>query len=226
MPTISGGGAQFNGGTITKTLTVHPPSGQEGVVVAGTDGNTTKLLDLSAVHTVFTVDSDGTVTYTSDDQALFHIEGTGGTQSIVNFDDDSNRYRFHFDSTASGGIELFYAGAEVFRAWANTNTSRGMYLRHPDNPATVTLSSGTGAQIDTNSDRETYTPVTFNAAAADATCAVAISPDNTTYTPLGTITHKSGLANGEIELIPVYVPGGWYLRLTAVNATIGTTTFF
>lgn len=93
---------------------------------------------------------------------------------------------------------------------------------------TIALVSGAGAQVNTGRDAETVTPVTFNpTAGAAATCAVALSPDNVTYSALGTETEPPGITfDGTIHLIRVRVPAGWYVRLTAVNATIGTTTYY
>jgi hypothetical protein len=93
---------------------------------------------------------------------------------------------------------------------------------------TVQLVTATGAQILTTRDAETVTPVTFNSGAANtATCLVAISPDNVTYSALGTETEPVGVAlAGTIHLVKVRVPAGWYLKLTVTNATLGVTTYY
>jgi hypothetical protein len=99
----------------------------------------------------------------------------------------------------------------------------------PANPATQAFVSGAGAQIDTAHDVRTFTPVTFNpTAGAAATCAVAIGyPPTPTYVALWTETEPAGIAfDGTVHGIRVTVPAGWYLRLTVVNATIGTTTYY
>jgi hypothetical protein len=94
--------------------------------------------------------------------------------------------------------------------------------------STATLVSGAGAQVSTSRDVESVTPVTFNpTAGATATCVVALSPDNVTYSALGTETEPVGVTfDGTIHLVRVRVPAGWYLRLTVTNATIGTTTYY
>jgi hypothetical protein len=75
--------------------------------------------------------------------------------------------------------------------------------------STVTLSSGTGAQVDTTCDR--YIAILGTAVLATDTIAIALSADNTTYTTLGTLT--PGVASTDIYTI--MVPAGWYCRVTA-----------
>jgi len=93
---------------------------------------------------------------------------------------------------------------------------------------TATLSSGTGAQILTTRDAETVTPFTGDGTNNAATCAIALSPDNTTYSTLDTLSIAAGLnVLGALALSAnVRVPAGWYLKLTAVHGTIGTTTYY
>jgi hypothetical protein len=93
---------------------------------------------------------------------------------------------------------------------------------------TVQLVTATGAQIQTGTDSETITPVTFNSGVANtATCLVALSPDNVTYSTLGTESEPIGVAlAGTIHLIKVRVPAGWYIKLTVTNAVLGLTTYY
>jgi hypothetical protein len=76
-------------------------------------------------------------------------------------------------------------------------------------------------------DVDTYTAVTYNSlVATNATCKFELSPDNTTYSALATITKPVGVAfAGEIGMEYVRVPAGWYLRATVVQATLGLTTY-
>lgn len=95
--------------------------------------------------------------------------------------------------------------------------------------ATTTLSSATGVQLSTTRDVQSHTPVTMNpGVATTATCAVAVSPDNVTYSTLCTWTVPVGtVLDGFIFDVATVVPAGWYLRLTvSAQATIGTTTYF
>ncbi len=91
------------------------------------------------------------------------------------------------------------------------------------------LSSGVGAQINTGRDVETHTPVTFTpTAGANATCAVALSPDNVTYSTLYTLTVPVGVAlDGFVLDACCRVPASWYLRLTVnAQAALGLTSSY
>jgi hypothetical protein len=89
--------------------------------------------------------------------------------------------------------------------------------------------SGTGARLLTTRDVEAVTPVTFNpGAATTATCTVALSPDNVTYSTVGIETEPAGVAlDGTVHLVKVTVPAAWYLKLTVnAQATLGLTTYY
>lgn len=85
--------------------------------------------------------------------------------------------------------------------------------------ATQQLVSGTAAQISTTRDSETHTPCTATTAAPAIT--VALSPDNVTFSTLAVVTPA---VDASITDVVVRVPAGWYIKLTAVNATLGVTT--
>ena len=69
----------------------------------------------------------------------------------------------------------------------------------------------------------TYTPT----AGAAATCALALSPDNLTYSTLVTVTVPLGTAlDSFVDQVAVAVPAGWWVRLTVANATLGTGTWY
>ncbi len=86
---------------------------------------------------------------------------------------------------------------------------------------TVSLSSGTGAQVSTTRDVELYAAITYTLIAG--TCAVALSPDNSTYTTL--ITISPGVASS-VEPVQVRVPAGWYIKLTVSNAVITSAVYW
>lgn len=90
---------------------------------------------------------------------------------------------------------------------------------------TVTFVSGT-AKHPLGGDGCIYVPVTYNAASADAKLLVELSPDNVTWSTVGTITipHATMPATGLILIHSFWLPGGFRLRLTATNAVIGTAT--
>ena len=89
---------------------------------------------------------------------------------------------------------------------------------------TVTLASGTGAQVSTARDVNLYVPLTSSGTNAVATCALAISPDNSTYTTVGTVTLAAAVNTiGAVVIVETLrIPAGWYVKLTASNFTIGS----
>jgi hypothetical protein len=88
--------------------------------------------------------------------------------------------------------------------------------------STVTLSSGTGAQVDTTCDRNLA--VVISVTLATDTVAFALSPDNTTYTTLATLT--PGVATSS-DLFMIPVPAGWYVKCTITgSATIGANSVY
>ncbi len=94
--------------------------------------------------------------------------------------------------------------------------------------STISPSTGTGIQCSTARDVFLHQICTFNpTAGASATCVVAISPDNVTYSTLVTVTIPAGVTfDGTIPPIGVQVPAGWYVKFTTTNATLGTGTWY
>jgi hypothetical protein len=86
----------------------------------------------------------------------------------------------------------------------------------------TTWSSGTAQQASTARDVELYLQVTGDATNNIASCAVALSPDNTTFTTVGTISLAAAVNNtGAIAVLStVRVPAGWYLKLTFSHAAV------
>lgn len=94
---------------------------------------------------------------------------------------------------------------------------------------TQQFASGTGAIVVATRDVEVHTPVTFNpGVATTATCKVELSPDNTTYSELVTVTKPVGVVfDGTIEDVVVRVPANWWLKLTVnAQATLGLSTYY
>lgn len=94
--------------------------------------------------------------------------------------------------------------------------------------STISPSTTVGAQVSTTRDVFLTQVCTFNpSAGASATCVVAISPDNTTYSNLITVTIPAGIAlDGTIPPISLMVPAAWYVKFTTTNATLGTGTYY
>lgn len=91
---------------------------------------------------------------------------------------------------------------------------------------TVSLASGAAWQNTTGRDVDTYTAVTYNSLiATNATNQIQLSPDNSTYSTLTTVTKPVGVAfAGEVGMEHVRVPAGWWLKMTVTQAVLGTTT--
>jgi hypothetical protein len=90
-----------------------------------------------------------------------------------------------------------------------------------------TITSGTlpnlGAWVSTTAkvnpvarDITAYVEVTSDGTNNAGTCAIAISPDNSTYTTVGTVSVPAAINNlgVVVEVVPVRLPNGWYIKLT------------
>ena len=93
---------------------------------------------------------------------------------------------------------------------------------------TLAFSSGVAKQVEATRDAHLVVPVTYTpTAGAAATCALALSPDNLTYSTLVTVTVPLGTAlDSFVDQVAVAVPAGWWVRLTVANATLGTGTWY
>lgn len=92
---------------------------------------------------------------------------------------------------------------------------------------TATLSSGTGAQLSTTRDVNAYLALTGDATNNAATAAIALSPDDTTYSTLATISLAAAVNNtgAIVQMATVRVPAGWYLKVTVSHMAITSTTY-
>jgi hypothetical protein len=90
---------------------------------------------------------------------------------------------------------------------------------------TVTLSSGTAAQVSTTGWATLYVVLTADATNNAATGAIALSADNSTFTTVGTVSLAAAVNNtgAIVEVVPVVVPQGWYVKVTVAHMTIGAT---
>jgi hypothetical protein len=114
VPIISGGGAAFNGGTITNTLAIHPGAGNPGLVIVGVDGGSTKLIDASALHSTFTVDSDGGFVFSSDDGAGLTVHGVGNSANLSVSDDRASSNAVSMStSVAAAAVNILPQGTAV-----------------------------------------------------------------------------------------------------------------
>jgi hypothetical protein len=76
--------------------------------------------------------------------------------------------------------------------------------------------SGTAKVNPVARDITAYVEVVGDGTNNAGTCAIAISPDNSTYTTLGTVAIAAGINNlGVLSVpVPVRLPNGWYIKLT------------
>lgn len=92
---------------------------------------------------------------------------------------------------------------------------------------TVTLVSGTGAQVSTTRDVDTYSIVTNDDTNNVASATFGLSPDNVTYSTILAITQVAAVNDAGAVGLPatIRVPAGWYLKVTLVHMAIGDTTY-
>lgn len=93
--------------------------------------------------------------------------------------------------------------------------------------STKTFTSTTGAQVSATQQVTLYIVVTGDATNNVGTCVVALSPDNTTYSTVQTISLAAAVNNlGAIGLpVTLVVPLGWYVKFTTTHTTLGTATY-
>jgi len=87
---------------------------------------------------------------------------------------------------------------------------------------TQSISSGTAFQPSATNAQTLAIAATYDASSADATCKIELSPDNSTFTTLATVTipHATVPASGLILLHVVPVPQAWYCKVTLTHVTV------
>lgn len=89
--------------------------------------------------------------------------------------------------------------------------------------------SGTAKQNPVTRQITMVVEVVGDATNAAATCTIALSPDNVTYTTIATPSIAAALNNlGALKLdVPVTLPKGWYIKLTiGANATVAASVYY
>lgn len=156
------------------------------------------------------VASGGSVT-----TVLVRHRGSGSPEGVVTAAPGSVWERT--DAGAGTGLYVKESGTGN-TGWAARTDTSGTTL------ASITFASGTGQVVSATGDRRVVVPVTYNPTGiATATCQVEISPPAGSYTTLvtKTVPALAGLV-GLVDDVSIVVPKGWLMRLTVVNATIGT----
>jgi hypothetical protein len=211
VPIVSGGGGgggglPLTGGTLTGPLVIAPTSNTADVLTltlpAGASGHNNMWLR---------------ATQADEPANTLNIDGFGDILLQTNASD-------------TGVIQISNAGSGALGCILDPNGNLGPRLNPLISGAlpTATLASGTGGQLSTARDVDSVTPFTGDATNNAATCKIELSPDNVTYTTLNTVSIAAALnLTGALDQnINVAVPAGWYVKLTAVHGTLGTTTYY
>lgn len=95
-------------------------------------------------------------------------------------------------------------------------------------PNTGAWTSGTAKQNPVARDIHVNVEFVTNGTANAATCAIAISPDNTTYTVIGTPGASAAVNTiGAATLLScVPVPAGWWIKLTFAQGTVAASIYY
>lgn len=229
MPTINTNFAtSFNGGTITAPLVLD---------LSAASGNTVPLI-VKASFNAQNVDFLSVIN--SDDGKEILAVNSGGAV-VVGDVNGAGAVAGHLlvTSTIAGHPQVNVLNGAVTAASGLGNTGATAYISNDGYKAlwagttsgslpTTTFSTTVGKQVDANTDRVVVIPVTYNpTAGAAATCLFELSPDNSTYSAIGTPAEPAGVAlDGTVKLHSFVVPAGWYARLTTTNATLGTATYY
>lgn len=93
--------------------------------------------------------------------------------------------------------------------------------------STQAIVSGTAVQLSASRQVTGYSVFTGDATNNAASCAVALSPDNSTFSTVATVSLAAAVNNTGAIAVPitVVVPQGWYVKYTAVHGTAGTVTY-
>jgi hypothetical protein len=88
--------------------------------------------------------------------------------------------------------------------------------------------SGTAQQNPTSRSIVVPLAVTGDATNNIATCAIAVSPDNVTFTTVATASFAAAVNNTGAIAVPVNVvlPAGWWVKLTLSHTTIATSSYY
>jgi hypothetical protein len=94
-------------------------------------------------------------------------------------------------------------------------------------PNTGAWVSGTAKVNPVSRDINVYVELVGAATNTIASCTIALSPDNSTYTTVGTPSLAAAVNNtGAITLLcNVRVPSGWYIKLTFSNFTVAASIY-
>lgn len=95
-------------------------------------------------------------------------------------------------------------------------------------PQLSAWSSGTAQQNPVARPITVVLQITGDATNNVATCAIALSPNNSDYTTVGTVSLAAAVNNtGAIAVVNnVQVPDGWWIKVTLVHTAVATSYYF
>lgn len=119
-------------------------------------------------------------------------------------------------------------GAAVLSAASVNQLTSALTITSGALPALGAWSSGIAQQNPVTRQIVVAVEVVTDGTANAATCAVAISPDNSTFTTIGTPGASAALntVGGETLLSSVTVPAGWWIKLTFSHCTVAASKYY
>ncbi len=92
---------------------------------------------------------------------------------------------------------------------------------------TITVVSGTQQQVSTTRDADLYLTLIGSATSAIASATIQLSPDNSTFSTVYSVSLAAAVNNTGAIQIPavVRVPAGWYVKITLSNMTLGNSNY-
>lgn len=129
--------------------------------------------------------------------------------------------------TFTGHVTVPQATAVLDAAALNQLTS-ALTITSGTLPNLGTWSSGTAIQNPVTRQITVNVAFVTNGTANAATCAIAISPDNVTFTTIGTLTASAAVNTvGAVQLVsPVNLPAAWYIKLTFSQGTVAASIYY
>lgn len=209
----------------------NSPGGQVAVYVAGDpDGNDVTIDPGSG----FTVAGQPTFSLVAQFQfAVFVYDGDldWGIQSLVtNSSGVPGLAEVLASNPDANGVEITTGGEANAAASLPILSQLSSYktITSGTLPDAGSWVSGTAVQNPGGGQITVNVEVVTDGTANAATCAIAISPDNTTFTTIGTPTASVGVNTaGAVKfLVPVSLPQSWYVKLTFSHCTVAASIYY
>jgi hypothetical protein len=138
-----------------------------------------------------------------------------------------NTYPATFDTAAGDRIRL--QGEIIFTDSTNQPVQPGNPIASGTLPQLAAWVSGTEQQNTFGRPITVVVDATTDASNNAATVAIALSPDDVTFTTVGTVSVAAAINNlGAVtEVVPVLVPEAWWIKLTiSAHASVATSSYY